>query len=92
MQKLPFSPWVGKIPWRRKWEPILVLLPRESHGQMILAGDSPWDCKESDTTERLSRNILCVSSRLQYNDLTYIHHKMIITISLVNITTYRYKI
>ena len=22
-----FSPWVGKIPWRRKWQPIPVFLP-----------------------------------------------------------------
>jgi len=27
-----FSPWVGKIPWRRKWQPA-PLLPGESHGQ-----------------------------------------------------------
>ena len=26
----------------------------KSHGQRILAGYSPWDCKELDTTERLS--------------------------------------
>ena len=25
-----FSPWVGKIPWRRKWQPTLVFLPGES--------------------------------------------------------------
>ena len=25
-----FNPWVGKIPWRRKWQPTLVFLPRES--------------------------------------------------------------
>ena len=28
-----FDPWVGKIPWRRAWQPTLVILPRESHGQ-----------------------------------------------------------
>ena len=27
-----FSPWVGKIPWRRQWQPTQVLLPGESHG------------------------------------------------------------
>ena len=37
-----FSPCVRKIPWRRKWLPIPVLLTRESHGQRILAGYSPW--------------------------------------------------
>ena len=25
-----FDPWVGKIPWRRKWQPTLVLLPGKS--------------------------------------------------------------
>ena len=28
-----FDPWVGMIPWRRKWQPIPVLLPGKSHGQ-----------------------------------------------------------
>ena len=26
-----FSPWVGKIPWRKKWKPTLVFLPGESY-------------------------------------------------------------
>ena len=25
-------PWVGKIPWRRAWQPTIVFLPGESHG------------------------------------------------------------
>ena len=37
-----FNPYVRKIPWRRKWLPIPVLLTGESHGQRILAGYSPW--------------------------------------------------
>ena len=48
-----FDPWVGKIPWRRKWQPTPVLLPRKFHGQRSLVGYSPWGCKESDTTEQL---------------------------------------
>ena len=36
-----FIPWVRKIPWRRKWQPIPVFLPRKSHGQRSLAGYSP---------------------------------------------------
>ena len=51
-KRLGFSPWVGKIPWRRKWQPTPVFLPGEFHGQRSLAGYSPWDCKESDMTER----------------------------------------
>ena len=40
-----FSPWIGKIPWRRKWQPTPVFLPGESHGQRSLAGYSPWLCR-----------------------------------------------
>ena len=28
-----FHPWVGKIPWRRAWQPAPVFLPGESHGE-----------------------------------------------------------
>ena len=47
-----FDSWVGKIPWRRKWEPtpVLVFLFGKSHGQSSLMGDSPWGHKELDTT------------------------------------------
>ena len=48
-----FDPWVGKIPWRRKWQSTPALLPGKSHGQRSLVGYSPWGCKELDTTERL---------------------------------------
>ena len=42
-----FNPQVGKIPWRRKWQPIPVFLPGKSHRQRRLAGYSPWGCKKS---------------------------------------------
>ena len=46
-------PWVGKIPWRRKWQLTPVLLPGKFHGQRSLVSYSPRGLKESDTTERL---------------------------------------
>ena len=46
-----FHPWVGKIPWRRRWQPAPVFLTRESHGQRTLASYSPEGHKESDMTE-----------------------------------------
>ena len=49
-----FYPWVGKISWTREWQPTLVFLPREFHGQRSLAGYSPWGHKESDTAEQLT--------------------------------------
>ena len=48
MQKA-FNLWVGKIPWRRERLPSPVFWPGEFHGLY-----RPWDCKQSDTTERLS--------------------------------------
>ena len=51
------NPWVGKIPWRRKWQPTPVFLPGESHGQRSLVGYNPWGCKESDTTEQLTHTV-----------------------------------
>ena len=45
-----FSPWVGKTPWRRKWQPTLVFLPRKSHGQRSLVGYIPWGCKAKSRT------------------------------------------
>uniref|UniRef100_A0A8C6DLE2 Uncharacterized protein n=1 Tax=Moschus moschiferus TaxID=68415 RepID=A0A8C6DLE2_MOSMO len=44
-QKLRFNPWVGRIPWRRAWQPIPVVLPGESFGQRSLAGYSPCGCR-----------------------------------------------
>ena len=31
-------PESGRFPWRRAWQPTLVILPGESHGQGSLAG------------------------------------------------------
>ena len=39
--------------WRRKWQPIPVLLLGKSHGWRSVVGYSPWGGKESNTTERL---------------------------------------
>ena len=49
---LEFDPWVGKIPWKRKWEPTPVFLPGKFHGQRSSVGYSPWDLTELDMTER----------------------------------------
>ena len=49
--------WVRSLgqedPWIRKWQPTPVFLSGESHGQRSLAGYSPWDGKESGTTDQL---------------------------------------
>ena len=44
------NPRVGKIPWRRRWQPTPVFLPGKVHGQRNLAGYSPRGHKGSNTT------------------------------------------
>ena len=46
-----FNPWVGKIPWRRVWQPTPEFLPGDSHGQRSLAGYSPWGLIKGRHTE-----------------------------------------
>ena len=46
-----FYPWVGKIPWSRKWQLTPVFLPGKFHGQRNLEGYSSRGCKELDMTE-----------------------------------------
>ena len=47
MQETQGQPWVGKIPWKREWQPTPVFLPGEFHGQRSLGS-------ESDTTKQLT--------------------------------------
>ena len=52
-RRFGFDPWVGKIPWSGKWQPIPVLLPGKFQEQRSLVGHSLQGHKESDTTKRL---------------------------------------
>ena len=61
-----FNPWVGKIPWSRKWQLTPVFLPGKSHGQRSLAGYNPggskrvrhnWATKSTQTRTHLSSHI-----------------------------------
>ena len=47
------NPRVRNIPWKRRWQPLEKFL-----GQRSLAGYSPWRCKASNMTERLSTHTL----------------------------------
>ena len=44
-----FNSLVGKIPWRRKWQPTPVFLPGKSHEQMCLAGYIVHEVTKSQT-------------------------------------------
>ena len=55
-----FDSWVGKIPWRKKWQHIPVFLPGKSHGQRSLVGYSPWGHK------RIGHNLVTKQQFLVY--------------------------
>ena len=46
-----FNPWVGKIPWSRKWQPIPVFLPENPMDRRVWWSTVQQGHKESDTTE-----------------------------------------
>ena len=63
-RRLGFNPWVRKIPWRRKWQPTPVFLPRKPHGPLHgkflhWKSHGAWRAtvhglRESDMTEQLN--------------------------------------
>ena len=53
-KRLGFYPWIGKIPWRRKWQPTPVFLPGKFHGQRILAGAVHGVTKKLGMTQQLN--------------------------------------
>ena len=64
-----FDTWVGKVPWRRKWQPTPVFWPGNFHGQRSLAGSSPWGLKELDMTEHTHTSklgFMVLTSKLKY--------------------------
>jgi len=80
-RRLGFDPCVGKIPWRRKWQPTPVFSPEKSHRQKSLAVFSPNAWQESDMTEQASTlywsiaNKPChwVSDEQQRNSDAHVH-------------------
>ena len=61
-----FHPWVGKIPWKRGWQPIPASSLGEPHGQRSLMGYCPRGHKESGTTEvtEHTHSIICVHQKV----------------------------
>ena len=57
-RRLRFDPWIRKILWRRKWQPIPIFLPEKCHGQRSLAGYSTWDHKRA--RHKLATKCVCV--------------------------------
>ena len=63
-----FDPWVGKIPWRRKWQPTSVFLPEECHRLKSLASHSPGGRRVGHDWIHTHICILCIHSNI-YNSM-----------------------
>ena len=72
-----FDPQIGKIPWRREWQPTPVFLPRESPWTEKSGRLESMGLQESDMTE-------CVRARAHTHTHTHTHpHRVSATIGLV---------
>ena len=79
-----FSPRVGTIPWRRKWQRTAVFLPREFYVKRSLAGCSPWGYRRVGHTFTLFFTFLTVTllswnlgqSYLKPLSLNFLLHRM----------------
>ena len=61
-----FDPWVGKIPWRRKWQPTPVsCLENPMDGGAWRGPVHGINCKESNTTERLTLSLFSFQTILE---------------------------
>ena len=72
-----FDPWLGKITWRRAWQPAPVFLPGEYHGQGSLVGYILWGHKESDMTQHTHTSNFMY--HLSYVDFILVTCKMTFT-------------
>ena len=64
-KRCEFTPWIGKSPWRRAWQPTPVSLPGESHGQRSLAGYSPQGHKDSNWSNLAHTHIAQRTSQVE---------------------------
>ena len=59
--------WVGKIPWRRAWQPTPVLLPGKFHRQRSLVGYNHWAVKSQTQLDIAHYTILFHQNYLKMN-------------------------
>ena len=83
--------WIGKIPWRREWQPTPVFLPGEFH-QRSLAGYCSWVCKATNTFILHFHNVQSLNEELgrkahiglSLTDRNWLQHISAFSVSLCN--------
>ena len=74
------NPWVKTIHWKRKWQPTPVFSSGESHGQGSLAGYSPQDLKESDTTEQPNDILFWILFHYRLLQVLVLHSRSLLSV------------
>ena len=69
-----FDPWVGKLPWRRRWQHTRVFLPGESHGRGVWQATGHRVTKESEWLDNNSNNFGGIIFLLKYSWVTILYY------------------
>ena len=84
-----FTDTLSSFPWRRKWQPTLVLLPRKSHGRRSLVQATVHGVAKSTSRNRVPVNLSSISIFATvksfcklYNFALYIMGTIISTLSI----------
>ena len=88
-----FDPWIGKIPWSRRWQSAPIFLPGKFHEERSLTGYSPWSSKETDTAEHACSSCGLGASFSYFFPLpmttsNYINYSDIFNVALITIKLY----
>ena len=62
-----FKPWVGKVPWRRKWQPTPVFLPGKFQGQRSIGR------LQSIRLQRIGHNLMTKHTTYTYTKIFYLY-------------------
>ena len=78
-----FNRWVGKIHWRRSWQPTPVVLPGESHGQRSLRASVHRVAKSETQLKQFSMHTLEMPPGKQLHFLSLFKNRIIYLLTAV---------
>ena len=84
------NPWVGKIPWRKKWQHTPVFLTGESHEQRSLTGYRPWESQRvgHDWVTEQQQQLLLPLSGITGGFLSSLHPEDLLAVAPPCVTGY----
>ena len=81
-----FDPWVGKIPWERKWQLTPVFLPGKSHGPRSLASYGSQSCRVGHTLVTEQQQHRYFSGHPEAKSLSFVQHLLKGKIQFISVT------